>query len=104
MQNLIVDRSRLLINRTEHTALIDTIEAAPDADPAYQLEVKDIADRYREIVAGFPPKMKQVFVMSRVEDLDHKEIAARLGISVKTVRWHLSEAIVRLDKGLRDDD
>lgn len=103
VRNLVIDRARSLVNRTEHTSLVETIEAAPDTDPAYQLEVKELGERYRASVAALPPKMKQVFMMSRVEDLEYEEIADRLDISVKTVRWHLTEAIVRIDKALKDD-
>jgi RNA polymerase sigma-70 factor (ECF subfamily) len=39
------------------------------------------------------PQRKRVFNMSRIENKSHKEIAARLGISVSTVQDHISESL-----------
>jgi RNA polymerase sigma-70 factor (ECF subfamily) len=59
-------------------------------------------DRYREIVATLPNRMREVFLLHRVDELGYKEIAAHLGISVRTVEWHIAEAIIRISKGLDD--
>ena len=52
---------------------------------------------YKEIVLlvelalnQLPPRRKQVFEMSRIEGLSHKEIAEALGVSVHTVQEHIS--------------
>jgi len=37
-------------------------------------------------IAKLPVKMRQVFEMSRLENLSHKKIAEKLGISEKTVK------------------
>jgi RNA polymerase sigma-70 factor (ECF subfamily) len=51
-----------------------------------------------------PPRCKQVFELSRFENLSHKEIAGRLGITTKTVEVQIHKALVvlrnRLDKTL----
>jgi RNA polymerase sigma-70 factor (ECF subfamily) len=51
-------------------------------------------------VAGLPPRTREVFLMHRVEELGYKAIAARLGISVRTVEWHVAEAVARLARDL----
>ena len=52
---------------------------------------------YKEIVLlvelalnQLPPRRKQVFEMSRIEGLSHKEIAEALDVSVHTVQEHIS--------------
>jgi RNA polymerase sigma factor (sigma-70 family) len=44
-------------------------------------------------VAQMPPKMREVYRLSRYEHLTHKEIANKLGISVETVKKHIQHAM-----------
>jgi RNA polymerase sigma-70 factor (family 1) len=44
-------------------------------------------------IAKLPLKMRQVFEMSRLENLSHKEIAEKLGISEKTVKTQVHNAL-----------
>ena len=54
-------------------------------------------------VAKLPPKMREVFLLSRDEHLSYKEIAARLNISDKTVKKQINNSLkmlrLKLDKG-----
>lgn len=47
-------------------------------------------------VSLMPEQRRKVFIMSRKEGASHKEIAASLGISVKTVEYHISKALSTL--------
>lgn len=42
-----------------------------------------------EAIASLPPRCQMVFVMHKVHELPQAEVAARLGISLKTVEKHL---------------
>lgn len=48
--------------------------------------------RLEEILLRIPPGCRQVFLLRKVENLTHDEIARRLGISVKTVENHMTRA------------
>ena len=43
-----------------------------------------------------PPKCREIFVLSRYEQLTYKEIADKLGLSVKTVEAQMGIALKRL--------
>ncbi|QXP70820.1 RNA polymerase sigma-70 factor [Polaribacter sp. R2A056_3_33] len=45
------------------------------------------------IVGSLPDKCKRVYELSRNEHLSHKEIAGELGISIKTVENHITNAL-----------
>jgi RNA polymerase sigma-70 factor (ECF subfamily) len=42
-----------------------------------------------------PSPVKRAFLLAQIDGLSHAEIGARLGISVATVKRHLSKAALR---------
>ena len=47
----------------------------------------------QQIMNGLPSKCKQVFAMSRIDQLSNKEIASLLDISIKTVEAQITKAL-----------
>ena len=81
----------------------DMLEA--DLDPVdfdYSVETTELQEAIITAIEAMPPKMKQVFIMSRYDGLKYKDIAARLGISVKTVEVHMSKALKFLRENLKN--
>jgi RNA polymerase sigma-70 factor (ECF subfamily) len=52
-------------------------------------------------IIRLPPKMREVFTLSRMQDSSHKEIAERLNISENTVKRQVSNALIILRKKLK---
>lgn len=63
-----------------------------------QLNVRDLHTAFEREVQSLPYKMRQIFELSRKQNLSHKEIALSLDISDKTVKKQISNAlkIIRL--------
>ena len=55
----------------------------------------------QQIMNGLPSKCKQVFAMSRIDQLSNKEIASLLDISIKTVEAQITKALKIFRKKLR---
>ena len=83
-------------------SLIDFIaDFSPDDYAADVRPLDDIMDqqerltRYDEAIARLPPQCRRVFVMRKVYGYSHREIAAMLSISIKTVENHISTGLKR---------
>jgi RNA polymerase sigma-70 factor (ECF subfamily) len=63
-------------------------------------EINDMRERYRLAVESLPPRTKEVYLLHRAEELGYRQIAEQLDISIRTVEWHVAEAIVRIGKSI----
>lgn len=57
--------------------------------------------RYEQTLARMPDDVREVFLMSRIEDLKYREIAVRLQISIKTVEKRMNKALALLRQELK---
>ncbi|TDV69826.1 RNA polymerase sigma factor (sigma-70 family) [Pseudomonas sp. LP_7_YM] len=48
-----------------------------------------------QLLDGLPLLVKRAFLLAQIDGLTHNQIAARLSISVATVKRHLSKAAMR---------
>lgn len=60
------------------------------------LELKELKNVIAEFTRSLPEKAREVFRLSRYEQLSNKEIASRLGISEKTVENHMTSTLKKL--------
>lgn len=58
-----------------------------------RMALNEMEQDIRKIVEDMPERRKEVFIMSRQESLSNKEIAERLGLSVRTVEKHIENAL-----------
>ncbi|SEN96774.1 RNA polymerase sigma-70 factor, ECF subfamily [bacterium A37T11] len=83
---------------TDLTSYMDN--AVPEADQLARTH--QLHQLIEEEVGSMPEKMRQVFELSRNQQLSHKEIAVKMNISVFTVKNHITNALkrIRLHLGL----
>ena len=58
-----------------------------------QVREKELGELIEKEIALLPPKMREVFLLSRKENLSYKEIASELRISDKTVKKQVNNAL-----------
>lgn len=62
----------------------------------------EIQAKIQQALNKLPEKCRQVFELSRFEELKYKEIAEKQGISIKTVEVQISKALKILREELKD--
>jgi RNA polymerase sigma-70 factor (ECF subfamily) len=70
--------------------------------PENNLMVNDLKEAYRKALALLPEECREVFRLSRMEELSYPEIADKLNISVNTVKYHMKNALATLRELLKD--
>lgn len=76
-------------------------DESPPEMPDSILETKELRAKIMQASAKMPDKCREVFMLSRFDQLSQKDIAIRLDISVNTVKKHMAKAmnIVRTEIG-----
>lgn len=70
------------------------------ATPETKIMHKELVNQIDVIVETLPKKCKNVYKLSRYQQLSHKEIAEKLNISTKTVENHIGFALRALKSSL----
>lgn len=84
-------------------ARIDHLESQKDGnDILTELFKRDLRSVIDAAADKLPPKCAQVFRYCYWEEMSHKEIAEKMGISVRTVETHIRNAVLFLREELKD--
>ena len=70
------------------------------SNPETKLMHKELVDCLDLLINQLPPKRREVFKLSREEQLTNQEIAERLSISKRTVEGHITKALIFLRNSL----
>lgn len=77
---------------------IRTLEAC-NPERLFSKELQVLVDR---ALATLPEQTRDIFIRSRYENQSHKEIASALGLSTKSVEYHITKALKLLRVALKD--
>lgn len=83
--------ARFLHNRTE--------DQSPDIEKI--IVTKDLLSHIHKEMEKLPEQQRTIYEMNRDKDLTYNEISDRLGISPRTVQYHIGKVLARLKKLLR---
>jgi len=68
-----------------------------------KIDVERLRGRIEIVVDQLPSKMRTIYILSRAEQLSHKEIALRLGIAETTVKKQISNALKIISSSLKHE-
>ena len=82
--------------RADYASSLQEFMNKGHAETDHALREKDLARLIEKEIALLPPKMREIFELSRKAHLSHKEIAGKLGLSEKTVKNQVNNALKEL--------
>lgn len=92
-------------NKTSFTDDLTVIELklrqplSPDYPPG-NLLAKELEEQIDTEIEKLPPQCKEIFLLSRYEEMSHKKIAEKLNISENTVKVQIYRALTKLKQAL----
>ncbi len=95
--NFIRDNKKFSSNPSDLEALAESSEIEEQNNSDHERELKQ---KVHKAIDKLPLKCKNIFMMSRFQEMKYTEIAEELGISVKTVETQISKALKTLRKEL----
>jgi RNA polymerase sigma-70 factor (ECF subfamily) len=102
-RNLAVDRARQRFTRaTDDVADFESLNvSSTEAEPDQQVDLSRRFESFCAAVDSLPPLCRRVFVLRKVYQFSHDEIAQVLGLSHSTIEKHVAKGLVRCRDRLR---
>lgn len=95
-------KDRYVLYFKHHVATDETGNIISADYPVSQLIEKELAELIDQGIQHLPTQCREIFIMSRYQNLKNEEIAQKLNISINTVRTQISRALAKLRENLKD--
>lgn len=96
----------IVLNQLKHAEVCRryaaSVEQSQEVEITERVSTDELYRQVIELIDGMPEQRRKVFSMSRFEHLKYDEIAERLGISPRTVQYHITMAMSYLRSRLSD--
>lgn len=96
IKNNCLNRLRQSKNSPQYSPFLEEEPATMAESPAQILENKELFNLLQAAVESLPEQRRLIFKLIKEEDLKHKEVAALLDLSVRTVENQLYKAVRQL--------
>ena len=98
--NMALDHIDKHKRRGAHVQMEDHLEPIQPASSSIAL--KQTTQHIQQAVDRLPERCREIFILSRYEELSYREIATTMGISIKTVENQMMTALKKLRVSLQD--
>lgn len=90
-------------NETELAIPLSELTSPTSADyPMAYLSTQELQGAIEKAVNSLPDHCREIFILSRVHNKSHAEIAEKLGISANTVKVQIYRALLKLKSDLKE--
>lgn len=90
------------VNSLQDYTEIESFYFIEEEHPLEKILETELESAITSAIDNLPEECRKAFVMSRFHGMKYEEIAARMGISVNTVKYHIKNALSRLRIDLKD--
>lgn len=91
-----------LKHKNVESKFLHKAQAETEAFDSNLIEEAELNARINSAIDGLPEKCREIFILCRFEELHYREIAERLGISIKTVEMQMGIALKKLRSQLTE--
>jgi RNA polymerase sigma-70 factor (family 1) len=98
--NMALDHIDKHKRRGAHVQMEDHLE--PIQPVSSSIALKQTTQHIQQAIDRLPEKCREIFILSRYEELSYREIATTLSISIKTVENQMMTALKKLRVSLQD--
>ncbi|TDQ08658.1 RNA polymerase sigma factor [Pedobacter metabolipauper] len=96
----IVDKIRKNITREDYMEMVLALQTSPGSDVEQQIAAKELKQQIDGALDKLSPRVKEIYHLSREENLSISEIAVKLDLSEQTVKNQLTFALKHLRTSL----
>ena len=104
-RNIVFNSFKLSFNENSYKISVLRAFSETNIETFYEIEEDIYANELKEylqlLINALPPRQKEIFLLSREENLSYQEIADKLGISIKTVEHSISKSLKYLKSNVK---
>jgi len=94
-----------LVSKNYEARKIDEFKQVMSSNLTYEQDIfvtSELQEKINQAFEKLPPRTKEIFILSRFNDLKNEEIAEKLNLSKRTVELQISNALKILRQELKD--
>jgi RNA polymerase sigma factor (sigma-70 family) len=80
--------------------MLDGFTPVDELSPERIMLGRERLGQFTKALDALPPRMSEAFILHRFEEMTYREIARRMGVSVRTVEHFVSRAMRRITAGV----
>jgi RNA polymerase sigma-70 factor (family 1) len=100
VRHRVIDKIRKNISHERYAEMLSTLEVSQHPDVEQKIAVDELDKKFRKSVDELSPRVKEIFLLSRNEELSIQEIALKLNLSEQTVKNQITYALKHLRNAL----
>jgi RNA polymerase sigma-70 factor (ECF subfamily) len=106
LRNLILEQARhAQIVPMERMGEIDELRIPSDEPgPERRVAARQELERLKRLIVALPEQCRRVFELRKIEGHSQRDVAAKMGISERTVEKHLAKAVARMLHGIAGEE
>ena len=102
LKNLMIDYIRRHIQEEHYLDQLRLFFPTDVFSTSEAVQLNELSEALQQALAQLPDKTREIFVLSRFEQLTIREIAQRLNLTEKAIEYHLARSTTFLRHHLRD--
>lgn len=104
LRNKVLYELRTRMSIAAKASCYEVVDEFYNVNAADFLQAKELEQKMNEVIERLSPQSREVFKLSRFEQMSYKKIAEEMNVSVRTVEKHISKALKILRKEIGELD